>query len=194
MNPAYSELNGKAISQGTNKQHLAFRSTIISLNKNNRLTFEQEIIHFWSLLKLQSFTQSVWPCKMNIVMLIINDYLTGWFRSRGSLSWQRCGQQQNSFAGFYTIYPQPSVIGDMNSWKATKTKQHWQFWLAGSSTFRENFWQQFSTSQMTKVWSYDEDTSILPAIATKWQILLSLNGIGKLDKHQISPKLNPTLQ
>ena len=29
-------------------------------------------------------------------------------------------------------------------------------------TFRANFWQQFSTSQMTSVSSYDEDTNIVP--------------------------------
>ena len=59
MNPAYSERSGKEISLGTSTQLLAFQSTIISLNKNSKLAFEQEMIHFWSLLKLQSFTQSV---------------------------------------------------------------------------------------------------------------------------------------
>ena len=29
-------------------------------------------------------------------------------------------------------------------------------------TLRANFWQQFSTSQMTSVSSYDEDTNIVP--------------------------------
>jgi len=63
MNPAYSEPIDKEISWGTNKQLLAFQSTTISLHKNSKLAFELEMIHFWSLLKLQSFTQSVWPSK-----------------------------------------------------------------------------------------------------------------------------------
>lgn len=36
------------------------------------------------------------------------------------------------------------------------------FFKGGIFTFNANFWQQFSTSQITIVSSYDEDTNILP--------------------------------
>jgi len=48
-------------------------------------------------------------------------------------------------------------------------------------TFRANFWQQLSTSQMTKVSSYDEETNILP-----------ITGQGMYDQHegQIKTEIN----
>lgn len=41
------------------------------------------------------------------------------------------------------------------------------FFKGGIFTFNANFWQQFSTSQITIVSSYDEDTNILPTKGNK---------------------------